>query len=838
MMSPVKRDLPSGTITFLFTDVEGSTRLLQELGAESYAEALAEHRRLIREACARHDGVEVDTQGDAFFFAFPTAPGAISAAGEMTEALASGPIQVRVGLHTGTPLLTDDGYVGGDVHRAARIGAAGHGGQVLVSASTAQLVELELIDLGEHRLKDLSAPERISQLGGGEFPALKSLYRTNLPVPATPFLGREHELSDVVELLSGDETRLLTLTGPGGTGKTRLALQATAEASDSFPDGIWWVPLAPLRDPKLVLETAAQVVGSKDGLAEHIADKQLLCLFDNFEQVVEAGAELADLLAACPNLKLLVTSRERLRVRGEQTYPVPPLAERDGAALFTARARAVDPSFAESEAVSELCLRLDELPLALELAAARTALFSPKQLLERLSERLDLLKGERDADPRQQTLRATIGWSYDLLSAEEQELFGRLSVFAGGCSYEAAEQVAGADPDRLQSLLDKSLLRKRESEQGPRYWMLETIREYAGDLLNRSDERQVFRERHLSFYLALVEEAEPNLTGSEQRWWYERLAIEQDNAREALTYVCDSGDGERALMLAGTIWRFWWTRGQVAEASRWYERAFAVGGSASETARARGLFGAAHMAEARGDVDQARIHFEESATLLRRIGETRWLILALAHLSGTYFDSDPQRAETIIIEALGLAEASGDLRGAAIVKGNLAYHLLVEGDDERAEALLEEALEGHRALGDVYGVAQCLATLAILAHRHGDLEVAAANLRESLQLSYSIRDTLTLSSTLRIAAALVLARGDPYAAARLCAADEALRRVHGFDLDLAEGQLLGDPVTAVRSKLGDHIDEAWAAGADLDLDAAVDLALVALGEPETDDRGE
>jgi non-specific serine/threonine protein kinase len=361
--------------------------------------------------------------------------------------------------------------------------------------------------------------------------------------------------------------------------------------------------------------------------------------------------------------------------------------------------------------------------------------------------------------------------------------------------------------------------------------MLETIREYAGDLLDRSGERHVFREHHLSFYLALVKEAEPNLTGSEQRRWYERLAMEQDNTREALTYVCESEDGERALTLAGTIWRFWWTRGQVAEASRWYGRALAIGGDASETARARGLFGAAHMAEARGDVDQARNQFEESATLLRRTGETRWLILALAHLSGTYFESDPQRAERIISEALALAEASGDLRGAAIVKGNLASNLLVEGDGERAEALLEEALEGHRALGDVYGVAACLATLAILAHRRGDLEVAAANLRESLQLSYSIRDTLTLSSTLAIAAALLLTRGDPYVAARLCSADEVLRRVHGFDLELSEGQLLGDTVTALRSALGDGLDKAWAAGADLDLDAAVDLALRALGAP-------
>ena len=338
-------------------------------------------------------------------------------------------------------------------------------------------------DLGEHRLKDLSAPERIYQLGDGDFPALKTLYRTNLPVPATPFLGREQELAEVLELLAADDARLLTLTGPGGTGKTRLALQAAGRASDAYPDGVWWIPLAPLRDPALVLATAAQTLGSKNGLAEHIADKAMLCLFDNFEQVVEAAPELAALVSACPNLDVLVTSRERLRVGGEQTYPVPPLAESDGEALFLTRARAVDPSFAASEAVRELCLRLDELPLALELAAARTALFSPEQLLEKLSQRLDLLKGERDADPRQQTLRATIEWSYDLLSQEEQDLFARLSIFAGGCSYEAAEQVADADPDTLQSLLDKSLLRKRESDAGPRYWMLETIREYATERL-------------------------------------------------------------------------------------------------------------------------------------------------------------------------------------------------------------------------------------------------------------------------------------------------------------------------------------------------------------------
>jgi class 3 adenylate cyclase len=317
--SPVPRELPSGTVTFLFTDVEGSTRLLHELGQEGYAIALAKHRGVLREAFAANGGVEVDTQGDAFFVAFPTAPGALQAAAQAMDGLSAGPIRVRMGIHTGTPYLGEEGYVGVDVHRAARIAACGHGDQVLVSASTAALVDAdELRDLGEHRLKDLSAPERLYQLGDAEFPPLKSLYRTNLPIPATPFLGREQELAKVASLLAREDVRLLTLTGPGGTGKTRLALQAAALSADAYPQGVYWVPLAPLRDAALVLEEAAQVLGVKDGLAEHIADKELLLLFDNFEQVVEAAPGLSGLLASCPKLDLLVTSRELLQLPAEQ----------------------------------------------------------------------------------------------------------------------------------------------------------------------------------------------------------------------------------------------------------------------------------------------------------------------------------------------------------------------------------------------------------------------------------------------------------------------------------------------------------------------------------------
>src|SRR6478672_4707851 len=323
--------LPSGTVTFLFTDVEGSTRLLHSLGAEDYAEALAEHRSVLR---------------DAFVVAFPTAPGALAAATAAATCLERGPIRVRMGIHSGTPLRTDEGYVGVDVHRAARIAACGHGGQILLSAASAGLVGADgLRDLGEHRLKDLSAPERIYQLGDGDFPPLRSLHRTNLPVPATPFLGRERELEEVAALLHADEPRLVTLTGPGGVGKTRLALQAAAAASESFDGGVFWVPLAPLDDPRLVLPAAEQAIGAKSGLAEHVGDQAMLLVVDNLEHLIDAASDIGWALAVCPNLCVLVTSREVLRLPGEQAYPVPGLRAEDGVELFMTRALAANPFY-------------------------------------------------------------------------------------------------------------------------------------------------------------------------------------------------------------------------------------------------------------------------------------------------------------------------------------------------------------------------------------------------------------------------------------------------------------------------------------------------------------
>ena len=830
----MRSNLPSGTVTFLFTDVEGSTRLLHELGAEGYAEALAEHRRVIREACTRHEGVEVDTQGDAFFFAFPTAPGAIAAASEMTKALSSGPIHVRVGLHTGTPLLTEEGYVGGDVHRAARIAAAGNGGQVLVSSSTAQLVELELTDLGEHRLKDLSAPERIFQLDDGEFPVLKSLYRTNLPVPATAFLGRESELAEVLALLSREDTRLLTLTGPGGTGKTRLALQAAAEASDAFPDGIWWVPLAPLRDPTLVLETAAQVVGSKNGLAEHIQNKAMLCLFDNFEQVVEAGAELAELIAACPNLDVLVTSRERLRVQGEQTYPVPPLAEPDGVALFAARARAVDPSFTPTEAVAELCLRLDSLPLALELAAARTALFSPKQLLERISQRLDLLKGERDADPRQQTLRATIEWSYDLLAAEEQRLFRRLAVFAGGCTYESAEQICGADPDTLQSLLDKSLVRKRETELGSRYWMLETIREYAAERLEESGEAQDLRRRHAEHLLAFAEETEPYLLGRDSKEWLRRVDAEHDNLRAAMDEFEAVGESQLVLRLAGALARFWNFKGHLVEAGRRLEAALRAD-ERPTAARAKALNGAALVAGNRGDASTATLWGDEALTLHRQLGDALGTARSTYLLGGAAMEvPDWATARQLLDASLRAFVELEDELGILSATDVLALACYKLGDSERAWALAEDNLRRARAAGHEQWEATGLGALGFYAVADGRVEEALPLLVESTRKwrdwgeLYWGEVGLNLCGFARAAAIA----GNAEVAVQLLSAtaslNEQIRAVEAaFMTDLN-----AETLVIIRSQLDEAaFAEAWEAGRRLTVDEAVALAL---GELELD----
>ena len=565
----MRHGLPSGTVTLLFTDIEGSTRLLSELGAEAYEEALAEHRRLLREAFARHGGVEVDTQGDAFFYRVPVrGRGASRPPARASRRCPS--VRSACAWACIRGARTSAGRA-----MSARTCTWRRGSPPPVTAARcssrrrrARWSTEELADLGEHRLKDFAEPVWIYQLGEERFPPLKTISNTNLPRPASSFVGREREVADVVELLR-DGARLVTLSGPGGSGKTRLAIESAAELVPEFRNGVFWIGLAALRDPALVAETVAQTLGAKDGLAEHIGERELLLLLDNFEQVVEAAPELATLLESCPNLRLLVTSRELLRVRGEVEYPVPPLAQPEAVELFCARSRLR----AERRRSPSSARRLDDLPLAVELAAARTSVLSPAQILERLSQRLDLLRGGRDADARQQTLRATIEWSYDLLTDEEQRLFARLSVFAGGCTLEAAETVCGADLDVLQSLVDKSLVRHTDE----RFWMLETIREFALERLEETGGAEDLRHRHGAYFLELGELAKPELVGRSSSIWFDRLQAEHDNVRAVLGDALEHGRADVALRLGGAVWLFWLTRGYWSEGRRWLESALAAG---------------------------------------------------------------------------------------------------------------------------------------------------------------------------------------------------------------------------------------------------------------------
>jgi predicted ATPase/class 3 adenylate cyclase len=819
----MQRDLPTGTVTFLFTDIEGSTKLLHELGAEGYAAALAEHRRILREAFEHHGGTEVDTQGDAFFVAFPTAPGALEAAAEATEGLAPGPIRVRMGIHTGTPHLGDEGYVGVDVHRAARIAACGDGGQVLVSASTAALTGTEgLRDLGEHRLKDLSAPERLYQLGDGEFPALKSLYRTNLPVPATPFLGREHELAQVLSLLEG--ARLLTLTGPGGTGKTRLALQAAAEASDRYPHGVFWLPLAPLRDSELVLESAGQALGAKDGLAEHIADKELLLLFDNFEHVIEAATGLAELLAACPNLQLLVTSRELLRLPAEQAYPVPPLDPEDGTELFLARAHAVDPAFVTTPAVPELCARLEQLPLALELAAARVRVLSPEQLLDRLSQRLDLLKAGRGVDVRQETLRATIEWSHDLLAEEEKRLFARLAVFRGGCTLESAEEVCDAGLDTLQSLVDKSLVRMREHD---RFWMLETIREYAAERLEKSGEAEELGRRHAEHFLALAEDADPHAR-EYSREWLDRIEQEHDNLRAGIDWFTATGETESGQRFVGALGNFWGIRGHMAEGWRRTQSALAADVRPTP-ARGRALVEAAGFALGRGDDAAVRKLAEEALALYQSLRDD-WGVAASLFLLGhaAADEGEFEAAAKLAEQSAELFREAGDDHEALAAAWLLGWALRGLGETERARILDERTLAEARARGAKNIQAHLVESLALRAVEDGHPADALPLFREAYEINLELDDRWRMALVACRLATALIALGGLERATQVLASGEAQLEDMGADPAWRRDTRERD-VGLLRCELGEPaFAQAWEEGRKLTADDAVALALDSL----------
>ncbi|HSH78927.1 MAG TPA: adenylate/guanylate cyclase domain-containing protein, partial [Herpetosiphonaceae bacterium] len=623
-------DRPTGTVTFLFTDIEGSTKLWEHQ-ADLMQEAFRRHEAILREAIAAHGGYAYKMIGDAFQAAFQTAPAALAASIEAQRALASkdwgeiGPIRVRMALHTGAVEERGDDYVGPLLNRVARLLSTGHGGQILLTATTRELVrdslppDVSLHDLGEHRLKDLVRPEHVFQVVApdvtADFPPLKSLDTrpNNLPVQSTPLIGREQAVAALRDLLLRPGVRLVTLTGPGGTGKTRLGLQVAADLLDHFEHGVYFVNLAPISDPALVASAIAQPVAVREhggkplleSLKDYLRDKHLLLLLDNFEQVTAAAPLVADLLAAAPRLSVLVTSREVLHLYGEHDVAVLPLTlpdpghpmplerltQYEAVRLFIERAQAARSDFAvtneNAPAVAEICYRLDGLPLAIELAAARIRLLPPQAMLQRLTSRLRLLiGGARNLPERQQTLRGAIAWSYDLLEQDEQTLFRRLAVFVGGFGLDAVEAVCNVPGDldvdvldAVESLVGKSLLREAAAADEPRLGMLETIREYALERLDQGGEADETRRRHAAYFLQVAEEAEPQLAGRQQIAWLNRLELEHDNLRAALRWAIDCGDAATALRLVGSLSRFWHDRGYAGEGRQWLAQALALPGA-------------------------------------------------------------------------------------------------------------------------------------------------------------------------------------------------------------------------------------------------------------------
>ncbi|MGH2656534.1 MAG: AAA family ATPase [Actinomycetota bacterium] len=837
---------------------------------------LEEHNRLLREAIRGSGGIDVHTEGDSFFAVFRSAAASVSAAVAAQRALIGYlwprdvTVRVRMGIHTGEGAVGGDDYIGLDVHRAARIAASGHGGQVLISAATAELVRVDLPgdvglrDLGEHRLKDLARPERIYQLTidglPGEFPHIRSLETpTNLPTQRTSFVGREREVAVVKDLLRGPG--LLTLTGAGGSGKTRLAVQAARELLHTYPDGVFLVDLAPITDPRLVPSSIADAIGVKaegprpvlDTLRDQLRDRETLLILDNFEQVVEAASVASDLLDAAPRIRMLITSREPLHVAGEQELAVPPMALPDArgtrepgdlmrcesVALFVQRAAAVDPRFrlaeANAPAVAELCLRLDGLPLAIELAASRVKLLSPQAILDRLGHRLELLTGGPvDLPARQRTLREAIGWSHDLLEENERVVLRRLSVFAGGWTLEAAEVVAnpggelgGDSLEVLSSLVDKSLVRRVPTAEGEvRFGMLEIIREFGAEQLEGAGEDEQTRDRHASFFLAASEAARPHLRGLERKRWLDQLELEHDNLRAALRRALDASHADVGLRLVAALWRFWHLHGHLAEGRRWAEEVLALPVSSARTAaRTKALTALGGLAYWMEDVPATRRAYEEALAIARELDDRRGEAEGLYNLAYVpAYEGDIPGAVVMIEEARAMFEELEMPRGVADSLWILGIGARLQGDLAGSRARAEESLRLHRRAGDLFGATDALHTLGRTAFAQGDLATAAASFLEALDNDEQVGNRTGMAIVIDNLAAKAGAEGRHLRALRLGGASEAIKEAAGGHapppfIDLP------DPLEAAREVLGEAVvAAAWEEGRAMTLEQAVALA--------------
>ena len=816
--------LPSGTVTLLFADVEGSTRLLLEHG-ERYEALLEDFRGVIRTCVGEHGGIEVDSQGDALFAAFRGANEALAAADAIQRRLSATPLRARIGIHTGEPRLAVEGYVGIDVHRAARIMSAGHGGQILVSQATRDLAAgHDVRDLGTHRLKDMTEPERLYQLGYDDFPPPNTLDATNLPTAPSPLLGRKREVDDIVVLLR--DHKLVTLTGPGGTGKTRLAMQVGAELIGAFADGVFWVSLAGVRDPELVLPAIAQTVGASDELAAHLRERDTLILLDNFEHLLPAARDVGRLFALAPRAKLLATSRAPLRLAGEYEYPLDPLAPAEAAMLFIERARAAGRKFEAGETVAEICKRLDHLPLAIELAAARTRLLDPPVLLTKLHSSLAVLtQGSADAPERQRTLRATIQWSHDLLGDQARVLFARLSVFAGSFSLAAAERVCEGDLDTIGVLVDFGLLR---SHSGSRFVMLETIREFAAERLDEIGEQKAtaIRAAHAGHYLAIVREADERLTGPDQDTWLRRLAVEQDNLRAALTWAVETGGAELALELVAAAGWFWYVRGQLTEGAHWLETALSSD-AGSPAIRATALMRAGAIADGLGEYRRAEQHYREALRLRQDAGDLAGTVGALGNLGALAISqADYEAAWEWFEQSLDLARRQGDDLGIAMALGNMGIVAVSSGEPARAVPLLEESAELHERIGHRYALAIVRQALGSAMLGLGDLDGAETHLAGSLQLAHELEEPLGVVASLEELAAVSAARERGEHAARHLGAATAIRESIGATINSTDLVRRERAESAAREQIGtDQFREAYSIGLASDVEEAVAFAL-------------
>ncbi len=916
-------NLPSGTVTFLFTDIENSTKLWEQF-PEAMKSALAQHDKIIKQAIDDHNGRIIKTTGDGVHAAFQTGVSGVQAAIAIQQGLFTAEwkqiepykLHTRIGLHTGEAEERGGDYYGSTLNRAARLMSIAYGGQTLLSTTTTDLVrdqlpaDLSIRDLGEHRLKDLVRSEHIFQLINpalpSEFPALKSVdaFPNNLPVQLTTFIGREREIEEAKNRLNS--ARLLTLIGPGGTGKTRLALQLAAELLPSFSDGVWVAELAPLADPALIMQTIASVLGLRDQLGMHMDElvvdylraKNILLVMDNCEHLVEACAQLIDqLLHACPNLKIIASSREALGINGETIYRVPSLSLPDPAQttpeallrsesiqLFLARAAAVSPSFTLNDhnatAVAQICRRLDGIPLALELAAARVPVFAAEQLAARLDDRFKLLTGgSRTALPRQQTLRATIDWSYDLLLENERALLRKLSVFAGGWSFEAVEAICPELDvlNLLTQLINKSLVIAEEEKGETRYHLLETVRQYARDKLLEAGEAIQARDAHFNYFFELARTAAPKLNGYEALIWVMRLETEFDNIRAALSWATEN-NVEAALRMCASLLYFWNRRGLEEEGRHLIGEALAQAlklprtDGEADRQMMKSLGEAWHsmamLAYSQGDNARAIESSKEAAVLARQLNDKRLLALALAfQASGKMWLGTTEGVEELLEEALAAARESGDKyatglplalfgQGIALTKGdykkaadyiNEGMALLEESGDhwgatmamlstgmmakfrgDYAEARLQYAAcePIFREMGDRHRVNMVRSELAHIERYQGHYEKAEAMYRETLPEWQRIGHRAAIAHQLECLAAIAIFREQGKRAAHLFGAAEALREKIKIPMTQPESQEYERVIASLREGMDkDAFASAWAEGRAMSMEQAIQYAL-------------